>query len=181
MIVAGKTSPQVQIQREFAKLVCDRYEREFGDRLTIDQVLEPGRSSRIIVELDNEGRVLAGVKLAAFPNSFSARCLGQERIAKIFTDENLDDVIEISKAVNIGGPLAISRLINNAYNWLVENATSGFVSVGPEKNMKLWKQLIDCSWQNHWRAQVLPISSPAIELPDQIRLTLLKTTVIDKV
>ena len=128
----------------------------------------------ILAECDQDGRVVAGVKLSPFADSFSACCLGDQRIQKIFGAEApIDEIVEISKAVNVGGPIAISRLISQTYRWLRRHALHGFVSTGPARNMKLWKQLIECTWQRHWQASVIAISEPEVDIPDHIELSLL--------
>ncbi len=176
MIIAGETSTELKI--EFAKLVADRYQKEFGDRLEMDQILEPGRHCHIIAEYDQQGRLVAGVKLSAFADSFTARCLGESKINEIFGRQaNLDQVVEISKAVNVGGILTITKLVSRTYKWLHKNASDGFVAFGPAKNMHLWNRLIDASWRDHWQARVIPVPAPQIELPDHLDLALLHTTV----
>ncbi len=160
-------------RREFATLVADRYQIEFGDRLSYEQILEPARPSQIFAEYNSNGEMIAGVKLAPLADSFSARCVGDRKLKDILGDVSPADVVEVSKAVNLGGLIVSSRLIAKSYRWLDEHADNGFVSVGQRKKAELYRWLLAGSWHKPWDVEIHSVPHPEVEVPDDIDLAVL--------
>ena len=160
-------------KEDFAELVVAKYNKEFGFRLVAEQILEPDKPSLIFVERDQQGKLVAGVKLAPLAGSFTANCIGPRMLKEVLGNLPLQEVVEISKSVNVGGLLANSRLLFKTYRWLSEQALYGAVSIGPRKIMDLYRWTLTRSWGKPWDADVHPIHDPQIDVPPDIPISML--------